>query len=1240
MRRLGLLHALLAVGLGLATPKVADAQSDVIRGRVTNIDGNALSGVRVSATSIPGNVTREVRTDGRGNYQIIFPGGTGDYMMGFALIGYVYRVQQVKRLADEEVLIANITLQVVQLDTITVAAPVQQRVNRNQQTPDVSGTERPINTNDLPANLQGDLAAMAASLPGVLLVPGLDGGSDGFSVLGLGTDANSTTLNGSPFGANNLPRDANVGTSLTTSPFDVSRGGFSGGNFNITTPRGNNFRTRGSSFVINVPQLEWTDAAGRALGSEYTNVSMGGIVSGPLVLNKAFYNVSYQFGRRASDNQTLLDKNTVGLQTAGVAVDSVNRLLSILQAGGVPGLSNGLYPQRLSDNGSVFGSVDVSPPNATSGASLGFTFNGNWSKQAPAFGTATQLPSSTGDRTNWSGGLQTRHSAYIKMLLTETTVGLNLSRNEGTPYLDLPGGRVRVTSNFNGGASGVQNLVFGGNQNLSSRSRSNLATFSNTLSWFDNGNKHRVKLSTELQYNNSWQNPASNLLGTFAFNSLSDLENGVPSEFSRTLSVRDRTTESVTGSLSIGDSYRRTLDFQLQYGLRFDATKPLMSPDYNPAVEAAFGKRNDRIPAPIAFSPRIGFSWTLGDANEIQAFFGQARAPRAVVRGGIGVFANGSMSGQSGASMDATGLPTGTQQFLCVGPAVPTPNWALYNSTPDSVPETCANGLAGVPFSNASPNVILFNDAWTNPKSIRSNLSWQGAILDARFTTNIEGSYSLNLNRERLYDLNFDNLTRFTLSAEGRPVYVDTGSIVPATGGIAARDARISQSFARVSEVRSDLKSHTAQMTVRLSPIIRTPVRWGWNAAYTYQYVREQVSGFGSTDGSPRNVFWDRSEQGPHQISYGLRYSFFNAVHVNWNGQFRSGSAYTPMVAGDVNGDGYGNDRAFVWAPGASPDSATNAGMTQLLANGSDGVRSCLNAQVGRIASRGSCRAPWSSSASLNVTLDRVKFHMPQRFNISFSLQNPMGAADLLMHGSGSLRGWGQTPTPDRSLLYVRGFDATTQTYRYEVNQRFGATLPQFLTLRSPVVLTTSIRVDMGPTRERQNLEQQLGTGRNRPGTKMQEQFFRTQGPNSVSNPLSQILRQADTLKLTAVQADSIAVLNRRYTYRSDSIWAPAAKQFAGLSQTYDASEQYERYLHARRAQIDMLAKIVPLVNDLLTPEQRRKLPTFIVSWMDPRYLASVRSGTNTYVGSGGGGPAFGGTFISFGGGEMMMRMQ
>src|SRR6185503_11291099 len=122
---------------------------------------------------------------------------------------------------------------------------------------------------------------------------------------------------------------------------------------------------------------------------------------------------------------------------------------------------------------------------------------------------------------------------------------------------------------------------------------------------------------------------------------------GIPASFSRTLSVRERSTGNVNGSIALGDSYRRTQDLQIQYGVRVDATHYLNTPAFNQAVEAAFQRRNDRVPTPIAFSPRIGFSWTLGESNEIAAFMGQFRGPRAVLRGGIGVFSN-SGGGQIG----------------------------------------------------------------------------------------------------------------------------------------------------------------------------------------------------------------------------------------------------------------------------------------------------------------------------------------------------------------------------------------------------------------------------------------------------------------------------------------------------------------------------------------------------------------------------------------------------------------
>jgi len=63
-----------------------------------------------------------------------------------------------------------------------------------------------------------------------------------------------------------------------------------------------------------------------------------------------------------------------------------------------------------------------------------------------------------------------------------------------------------------------------------------------------------------------------------------------------------------------------------------------------------------------------------------------------------------------------------------------------------------------------------------------------------------------------------------------------------------------------------------------------------------------------------------------------------------------------------------------------------------------------------------------------------------------------------------------------------------------------------------------------------------------------------------------------------------------------------------------------------------LLIKLVPQIRSLLTSEQRRKLPSFIASYLDTRYLASIRSGT---AGAANGPMMFpgGGMFFPMGGG-------
>ncbi len=1210
-----------ALTFGLALCSTAGAQStDIIRGRVVGPDSVPIMGAAVTATSISGGVSRSVRTDRNGRYTLTFPGGEGDYMIHVAAIGFGPRRFQVKRIADEDVLIANAKLDqaAVVLDPINVQGQ-RQLAPRNERPPDISGTETPITNPQLPPADLGDLAAMAATLPGVSLVPGSEGDPNGFSVLGLGADQNNVTLNGMAFGGMNIPRDAMVGTSMITSPFDVSRGGFSGGQIGLSSRPGSNFVTRGLSLNFDAPQLQWTDRAASSLGQQYTNASLGGVVSGPIQFNKAFYNVAYQLGRRANDYQNLLNTDPTGLQAAGVSADSVNRFLDILAAGGVPTSVPGRSLQTLAnDQGSVFGSVDFAPPTSRTGQAFNLGFNGSWNRANPAGGFTTAVPASAGRRTGWNGGVQLRHNAYFGSVLTETGIGVGGSRNASSPFLELPTGRVLVASDFADGTNGVQNLTFGGSSFLRSIQKNLSATAMNNLSWFSANNAHRLRLTSEFRYDRYESEQDGNLFGTYVYNSLADLEANQPASFSRTLSPRQSEGARIAGALALGDVWRKGSRLQFQYGVRFDANRYLDRPSYNAKVEETFGVRNDRVPNGIYVSPRAGFSWSYGQAPQVSAFAGAFRAPRATVRGGIGLFQNLPGANLIGSARDNTGLPSAVQQISCVGPAVPLPDWDSFTEDPSSIPSVCADGTAGTVFSSSAPNVSLFSSEYRPSRSIRANLQWGGPVLGNRFNLTVDGTWSRNINQASSVDLNFDPTVRFSLADEAaRPVFTEPSSIVPATGAIASRSSRVSADFSRVTETRTDLHSQTRQLSLRLSPA-RFSTAFSWSLSYVWSDANQQARGFSNTAGNPLDIESASGFTARHQIVYTIGWNILNTVRLNWYGQFRSGTRFTPMVASDVNGDGYSNDRAFVFDPATSSDPVLAGAMQALIEDGSGSARNCLSRQLGRLAARNSCTGPWTASANLGISFNPVKLRLPQRAVISFNLSNPLGAADLLLHGSSGLKGWGQAIPADQALLYVRGFDATTRRYRYEVNQRFGSTSPANSIIRLPVTLTAMLRFDIGPVRERQSLTMQLDRGRRTEGSKMQEPMLKVvYGLNVVPNPLAQILVQQDSLKLRAEQADSIASLNRGYLVRLDSIWSPVAKYLAVLPDHYDRGEAWDHYLAARRATIDLLARLSPLVKGLLSGDQIRLLPATLTAYLDPRYLASIRSGTATFASAG-----------------------
>ena len=1214
MRRLSLILLIVCCAAGMPA---AAQQMDVIRGRIIGPDSAPLARATVKAVSYYGAIAKTTQTDRNGRFTITYPNGEGDYWIEVTLIGYIPRRFEIKRIAEEEILIADtrLALNVPTLDAVNVTARGARGLPpRTGTTADVSGSERPLTNAGLPPDLAGNLAAMAGTIPGIQVIPGLDGAPDMFSALGLSPDQNTTTFEGLGSAISELPRDAQVTASIRPISFDAANGGFSGAQIAISTRPGNNFSSRLTSGVARPPDLEWTSDVAEQQGAKNTYLSLGGNASGPISLNQHFYNFSYQYGRTYNDLQTLLNTSAAGLEAAGVARDSATRLLGILQGLNVPATVSSAPRLQARDDYSLQGNFDLTPTSAgASGSSFNLSLLGNYSRNEPVgAGFVLTTPGRSAQTERWAGTVSLRHTKYFWFgVLSRSTLGFSTNATENEPYLRLPSGSVRVNSTLEDGSNSIRSLAFGGNPAGTQRSSTKGVEFLNQMTWYSANNRHVLKLSTSVRDESYSNDNRSNLLGSFSFNSLADLEAGTPASFSRTLYAPIKTGRQLISSVSLGDFWRPGAgNVQVNYGLRIDGNRFLSRPEFNDAIEASFGARNDEIPNRVYVSPRAGFQWIYGTAPTIGFVPGAARPPRALISGGIGIFQSLRDAQLVRGALDATGLPSSTQQISCVGTAAPLPDWSTYLSDPSAIPTECANGSAGTVFSNGAPSVSMFDASYRQPRSLRSNLNWSGPILGNRFAFGVSATHSLNHALPENFDVNFNPAVRFTLDNESnRPIFANPSAIVPGTGTVALRDTRVDTAFRTVMMQKSDLRSETRQLYFSIKPVT-SGTTFNWDLGYTLQNVRELYRGFSSTVGDPLARTWDRSLGARHTFNLTLFYNVFDVVRLSYSSSLRSGVRYSPMVAGDINGDGMPNDRAFVFDPATAADPALASAMASLLDNGSSGAR-CLARQLGQLAGRGSCTGPWNTSGALGIAFNPQKIGLPQRLSISMSLNNVPMLADLMLHGSRGLRGWGQGIQPDQNLLFVRGFDPGTQRFNYEVNQRFGSTRPNQTTSRALTYLSFQVRYDIGAPRERQVLTQRMDIGRTRPGTKLNALNLRMLGSSTIPNPITMILQQADSLKLTRVQADSLADMARVYTQRADSLWAIAAQFLDTLPNDYDRDDAYEVYRRAREKTVDHLIVIAPAVKKLLTPAQRRRLPPQILNFLDDRVLRAMRSASS-----------------------------
>lgn len=1272
--------ALLLVWLACA-PHISAAQvgatTDIITGTVRNTENRPVLNARVEVTSIETGITRVRTTNEKGQYTLLFPDGGGQYTVTARAIGLQPATVSLNRLSDEDRLVADFRLSPTQLSTVTISARQTPRSNENQPTP--GSTERSLTGEQLlrlPIDAS-DPNAVAALSPGVVGVAGSDSSAAGFSVAGQRADQNLVTLDGLSFGGA-VPAEAVRTTRVITSTYDIARGLFTGGQVASTTRGGTNNLSGSVAYALRDPELEFAtgDNSGSTFSGAYTQHQISGGVGGPIARDRTFWFASVQLRRRLDALQSLLGAGAQTLEALNVQPDSAARFLSLLQRYGLP-LRNALVPDdRVNDN--LTGIIRLDQ-QITEAHSLSVRANASGTYLDGFRSSAQSVPTHAGEQKGSGVGGLVSLSSVAGQFLNEFKGSYSLDTRGANPYLRLPDGRVLVGSTLSTGQVAYTGLDFGGNGALPNDNASNQLELTNELSWLSGGGRHRWKLGGLLNRSGFRTTAGSNRSGTFQFLSLADLDANKPSQFTRSFAPAQRTGGAVTAAVYFGDIWRPNRAFQLTYGLRGEGSAIDGQPLYNADIDAKFRLRTNRIPTDVRVSPRVGFTLTLGLppdtgrrgnrpaqgavargeggaarggapgaggraggmgglAGMLGGAVPNAPAPQIpqpwIVRGGIGEFRGRAPTQLFSSAIDATGLPGGETQLVCVGSAVPIPDWSSYLHDFSTIPTTCADGSGpSVPLSRTRPNVTAFDPDFATPRSIRGSLGLSKRFKQ-RYNASVDASYSLGTSLYGVTDVNLNATPQFGLPREAnRPVYVPAATIVPGSGITTLAASRLHPEYGFVLRVASPLASHTTQVTTTLNGnSFRQLI---WSLSYTHMRSTDQSSfsggsaqgGFSSptTAGDPNVLRVTTSDlERRHAINGSFTWLARPWLDVTGVMRLQSGQPYTPRVGGDINGDGSRNDRAFIFDPATAGDSAITNGMRRLLDRAPAAARSCLQSQMGGIADRNSCRTAWSASLDLQLNFrPQLGAALARRLQVQVGLVNPLAGLDQLLHGTDHLRGWGQPTFVDNTLLYVRGFDPAAKAFRYTVNERFGSNALSRSALRNPFQIALTARMQVGVDRQRQLLEGMLNAGANaRPRFDVRAMVRRL-----APNPITPLLDLRAALKLTAPQVASLKAIGDSLNAKSEALTKrleeQVQKEAKGGGDLQTLFPKLQPLLQeARNNYLDATKSI----QTLLTPEQWAEVPETVKNpTLRPAGAAGARRPDGGASGGSGGGTGAGG---------------
>ena len=293
-----LLLALISMIAG--TVAFAQVTTSSIAGRVTDAEG-AIAGAPVIATHVPSGSNYYTVTDANGNYRInaITPGGP--YTVTVDMLGYrkVETTDVYATLGDVVTVNAILEVESMGLDAAVFTAEANNNTSMTRPGAGTAISQRTMQT----------LPTSSRSLNDVLkLTPQAVVTSNGLAIGGGNYRSSYVTVDGAAFNnsfgiGSNLPAggtpismDALEQMSVNITPYDVRQSGFTGGAINAVTKSGTNEWHASVYDYYKSNHVTGYKVAGEDITpTTYLNNVIGATVGGPIIKNKLFFFVNFEY---------------------------------------------------------------------------------------------------------------------------------------------------------------------------------------------------------------------------------------------------------------------------------------------------------------------------------------------------------------------------------------------------------------------------------------------------------------------------------------------------------------------------------------------------------------------------------------------------------------------------------------------------------------------------------------------------------------------------------------------------------------------------------------------------------------------------------------------------------------------------------------------------------------------------------------------------------------------------------